>query len=189
MSIFSETVAATLQGRVVRAAQLVFLDFTSQPMRLAMIEGEVEAGGFTWRGLGRLGSISGLESPLGGSAPVTTLSLSGVEPDQVSKALEASDEVKGRPAVVYLQFFDDAWAPLDSPYALMTGSMDKMSIAADGPTARTISVTVEWLFARRAIPRFGMLSDRDQKARFPGDRGLEQMASMQSKSIAWPTYL
>lgn len=188
MPFFSETAAAALAGRTVRVSQLVFLDFASQPMRVWLGFGTLVAGGFAWSGLGELGSISGLESPLGGTAPVTTLALSGVKPELVSAARNASAEVKRRAAVIYLQFFDEAWQVLDAPYAVMSGVMDQISISAPEVETRRVEVTVEWLFTRRAIPPFGMLSDRDQKALYPGDRGLEQMVAMQNKSTTWPLF-
>lgn len=188
MSLFSLTAAAALAGRTVRVAQLVHLDFTSQAMRLWLGHGRLLAGGQEWSGLGEFGSISGIELPLGGTAPVTTLALSGVEPDLVGKALSSSAEVKGRAAVVSMQFFGETWQTLDNPYAILTGAMDRISIAGAGPDTRTIEVTVEWLFTRRAIPPFGYLSDRDQKSLYPGDRGLEQMAAMQNKVVTWPAF-
>lgn len=188
MPFFSEAAAAALAGRTVRCALLVYLGFTSQEMRVWVGSGRLTAGGHEWSGLGELGSISNLELPLGGTAPVTTLGLSGVDPDLVGKALAASDEVKGRPAIIYLQLFDEGWQVLDAPYALLTGLMDQIALKAPGEGLRQITVTVEWLFTRRAIPPFAMLSDRDQKALFPGDRGLEQMAAMQNKSTAWPVF-
>lgn len=189
MPFFSETAAAALAGRVVRVATLVRLEFTSQTMRIWTGFGPLAAGGYTWSGVGEFGTISGLEIPTGSTAPVTTLGLSGIEPDLVSKALSASDEVKGRPAAILIQFFDEQWRTLDNPYAVMSGVMDVMTISAPTPESRSIEVSVEWLLTRRVIPPFGMLSDRDQKNRFPGDRGLEQIAAMQNKSTQWPTYL
>lgn len=188
MPIFSETAAAILRGRQVRATNLVFLDFASEAMRLWLGRGLLNSGGHEWKGLGEWGSISGIETPLGGTAPVTTLGLSGVKPELVTKALDSSAEVKGRTATIFLQVFAEDFQTLDSPYAVMTGTMDKMSAKGDGPVTRTIELTVEWLFTRRAIPPFGYLSDRDQKSLFAGDRGLEQIATMQNKSVYWPVF-
>ena len=187
MPFFSESAAAALAGRTVRVATLVRLEFASQTMRVWTGFGALSAGGHDWSG--EFGTISGIEVPHGSSAPVTTLGLSGVDPDLVAKALDASAEVKGRPATILLQFFDEAWQVLDAPYAVMSGVMDVMGI--DRPDAQncTISVKVERLLTRRVVPPFGMLSDRDQKSRFPGDRGLEQMIAMQNKSTQWPVYL
>lgn len=188
MGYFNETVAAHLAGSTVRASFLVHLDFLTDPQRLWNGHGELFAGGETWSGLGELGSISGIESALGGAAPVVTFGLSGVAPEIVAASLASSDEVKGRDATIFLQFFDEASQTLDDPYALWAGTMDLMRVKAEGPTSRTIELTAETLFTRRAVPPWGYLSDRDQQRLFPGDRGLEEVAAMASKSVEWPFF-
>jgi len=188
MAYLSETAAAAAAGRSVWAVILVYLGFASGPIRVALSDWSVSASGADWQALGKLGSVSGIEIPANGTAPVTTLTLSGVDPALVPKALNSSDEVKGRPCAIYVQFKDADWQNLDSPYALFVGTMDQMTISGQGIETRTIEVTVEWLFTRRAIPPFGYLSDRDQKSLYPGDRGLEFVSSMQSRAIEWPIY-
>lgn len=188
MSYFPQTVATALAGSVVRAATLVHFAFVTKPMRLWLGHGLLMAGGQAWSGLGELGSISGIESALGGTAPQVTFGLSGVDPNLVSAALASAAEVKNRDATIYLQFFDEAMQTLDNPYAIWAGSLDMMTIKADGPGQRTVEVTAETLFARRAIPPFGYLTDRDQQRLFPGDRGLEQVPAMANKSVVWPAF-
>lgn len=188
MGYFSETIAAALAGETVRASFLVHFDFATTPMRLWLGDGTLSAGGETWQGLGRLGSISGLQGPRNGSAPMTTFALSGVEPSHVALALGSSGEVKGRPVIVFLQVFDAAWQTLDQPYAVYSGVLDQIRVKAQGPTSRVIEVTAEGLFARRSLPPFGYLTDRDQQRLYPGDRGLELVPTMANKSIAWPMF-
>ncbi|MCW0235284.1 MAG: hypothetical protein OJJ21_16920 [Ferrovibrio sp.] len=188
MGYLSETARAAAEGRSVWAVILVYLDFTSGPIRVCLSDWDVVSAGQTWQALGKLGSISAIDVPMNGTAPIVTLTLSGVDPAIVPKALNSSDEVKGRGVAIYVQFKDSNFQNFDSPYALFIGTMDQMSIDGSGVDTRTIEVSVEWLFTRRAIPPFAYLSDRDQKTLFPGDRGLEFMASMQSKTIEWPIY-
>ena len=188
LGYLSETARAAAEGRSVWAVILVSLGFTSQTIRVCLSDWMVTAGGQDWHALGKLGSVSAIEVPMNGTAPIVTLTLSGVDPELVPKALNSSDEVKGRPVMIYVQFKESEFQNLDSPYALFSGTMDQMSIAGTGVETRTIEVTVEWLFTRRAIPPFAYLSDRDQKSLFAGDRGLEFMAAMQSKTIEWPVY-
>lgn len=188
MSYFPQTIAVYLAGSVVRQALLVHFDFLTRPMRLWLGHGTLDAGGHEWSGLGEFGGISGIESAIGGTAPQVTFTLSGVEPKLVTAGLSASEEVKGRDATVFLQFFDDTLQPLDAPYAVWLGTMDVMRVKAEGADRRTIEVTAETLFTRRAIPPFGFLSDRDQQRLFPGDRGLEQMPAMTNKSVQWPLF-
>jgi hypothetical protein len=188
MGYFPATVAAALSGKVVRIGYLVHLDFTTTPFRLWLGHGLLETGGHTWSGLGELGSISGMESAIGGTAPQTTFTLSGIDPGLVGKAIDASDEVKGRDVTVYVQFFDPDMQALDDPYAVYAGTMDLSRVKGQGADQRSIEVTAETLFARRALAPFGYLSDRDQQRLFSGDRGLEQVPAMASKTVTWPQF-
>lgn len=185
MSYFPETIQASLNGATIRASLLVFFDFKTAPMRVWQGFGDLSAGGFTWKGIGDLGSVSGLESALGGTAPTTTFTLSGVKPETIATGLAAKDEVKGRRVTVFIQFFDADWQTYDSPYALYSGLMDQMRIIRRA-SERVVEVTAESLFARRAMPPWGYLTDRDQNKRHPGDRGLEQVPAMANKSVYWP---
>jgi hypothetical protein len=194
MSFFSDTVAAAASGRTVNASLLVFMDFAGGPRRWWTGFGDLEAGGFTWEGLGQIVGIDGLDSAIGTAAPQTTFTLSGVDADIVAKVNDASDEVKGRLARVYIQFFEvnpandgRVWANLDTPQAIWTGRMDQIRYsAAEG--SRTITVTAESRWAGRNRPPFGAYTYADQIARFPGDLGLKQVASLVNKTIKWPVF-
>jgi len=188
MGYFPDTIAASLAGRVVRCSYLVHLDFATNPQRLWLGLGLLSAGGHEWSGIGELASISGLESAIGGTAPVVTFGLSGVDPSILGAALATSDEVKGRDATIFLQFFDEDAQTLDNPYAIWAGVMDVMRARSEGTETRTVELTAETLFTRRASPPWGYLSDRDQRRLFPGDRGLEEMASMANKNAEWPVF-
>ncbi len=102
--------------------------------------------------------------------------------------MNSSSEVKGRDATVLIQFFDANMQTLDAPYALWAGTMDLMTIKASGPATRTIELTAETLFTRRGVPPWGYLSDRSQQGLYPGDTGLDQMASMPWRSVSWPVF-
>lgn len=187
MGYFPSTIAAYLAGRVIQRGILVHFDFLGEPHRVWSGTGLLRAGGREWSGLGELGTIEGLESALGGIAPETTFTLSGVDPTLVLLALNSSDRVKGRSVTVFLQLFDlDSLETLDDPFAIYLGTMDVMKVSATGPTMRKVSVTAETLFARRALAPWEYLSDRDQNRLFPGDRGLEMVPSMANKSVEWP---
>jgi len=186
MGYFVDTVAAYLAGQMVRAAWLVEFDFTSETMRLWQGFGDIVAGGETWSGLGELGSISGLESPVNGNAPNVTFTLSGVSPDIVSKAVNSSAEVKGRPVTIFIQFFDASWQVLDAPYAIFAGVMDSMKGSMDGPSTRTISLTAEGLWTRRIVVPWGYLNASSQRGRYPGDAGCDMVQQITNISTGWP---
>lgn len=189
MGYFPAATSALLAGQIVRCAVLVRFDFTTAPRNLWLGAGKLWAGGEYWDGLGELGSVSGIESAIGGTAPVATFRLSGVDAALVPAALASATEVKGRDVTVYLQFFDDEQQTLDEPFSIYAGTLDVMRINAQGSELRTIEVTAETLFARRAMPPWGYLTDRDQQKLFPGDRGLEHVPFMISRTVNWPSFV
>jgi hypothetical protein len=186
MGYFANTVAAYLAGQTINVAWLVEFDFTSVTVRCWQGYGAINAGGYSWDGIGELGAISGLESAIGAIAPQVSFQLSGVSPTLITEAMSASSEVKGRNVTVYIQFFDQAMQPLDNPYAIFCGLMDVMKVKADGPATRTIELTAEGLFSRRGVPPWGYLSASSQRALYPGDAALDMMQQMQNISTGWP---
>lgn len=193
MGFFPQTIEAKLAGREVAASLLCFMDFKETPRRWWMGFGDLLAGGQTWQGTGEMIQIEGLEQALGTNAPRTTFTLSGVDSTIITLARQSSARVKDRACQVYIQFFEIApggdempWAPLDQPYAIWSGIMDQMSYGAEGPSQRRVILTAESIWTGRRRPAYGFLTDRDQNARFSGDRGLEQVVNLVQKTIRWP---
>lgn len=195
MALFSETVDAKLSGRAIGASLLVDMDIADARKRWWMGFGDLEAGSQTWQGTGEWITVSGLDQAIGTTASKATFSISAALPGWATLVSQAGERVKGRDATIYIQFFDvtpaggsQMWAKLDSPYAVWAGIMDQLSYTAAGATERTIALTAESLWTGRRKPPFGSLSDLDQKARHPGDRGMEQVAALVFKSIRWPVF-
>jgi hypothetical protein len=189
MGFFDATIAAALAGRVVRTARLVEMDFADGAARLwEGGTGLIKVGGLEWQGAGELGSISGIESALGGTAPQVTLALSGIAASFVGEMVASETNVKGRDVTIYFQFFDEDWTPLDNPYAVFLGLMDVMTAKIKSPTSATIELTCEGIFTRRSRPVWGYLSDRSQQALYPGDTGLSRMSYMRLAAPFWPVF-
>ena len=188
-----ETLAALQRGETVRAARLVQLDFTSETKRLHQGFGPIvtqdperpDGSSVTWDGIGTLGRISDIDRSLvpGGDAP--SLSLSGVDPDLIDRTLAASAEVKGRPARIFEQMYDENWTRLDAPFAVHVGTMDRMVLKDDGATA-TITVTLVTLLHNRRRPPFGYVNDGSQKRLHPGDTGAAEIAALVGRDLTWP---
>lgn len=192
MGHFPQAIATKLSGREVGASLLTFADFREVPRRWWSGFGTLRAGGHDWIGTGQLIAIEGLAQPIGTNAPKTTFTLSGVDATIVQMARQASDRVKDRRIRVYVQFFEihgpEEWAALDAPYAIWSGKMDQLSYAARGSGQRTVMLTAESLWVNRKRPPYGFWTDRDQNQRFPGDRGLEQVVDLLTKTVRWPTF-
>jgi len=201
MPLFPDTVRAQAQGLHVVASLFVAFLFKSQPMRVWEGDGVLDRGGFTWSGMGHrqdglgnpLQSIDGLEQAVNGTAPQLNLTLSGVDAQVVAAARKdaAADEIEGRPLTVWLGFFRNdqpGLVPLDGLIPLGSWIMQKPSFTATGPVLRTITLPCETLFAQRSRAPFGMLTDRDQQRRFPGDKALEFVPKMVDRTVTWPRF-
>ncbi len=167
---------------------LVYFDFGDAPGRywLGGFGPLVTADGQIWEGDGGLGAVDGLDVPIGTSAPVATFTMSGVDVRVAALARQQSALVKGRLVQVFVQFFTDDIALLDAPVVAWTGILDVMTYRGLGEGKYAVSVTAETEWAARNKPPYGYLTDTDQQARFPGDRGLELVASLPGKAINWP---
>jgi len=183
-----ETVAALQRGAVVRAARLVRLDFASAPRFLHQGVGPLRtADGTVWSGIGELGQISDIEQAVVPSDGAPSLTLSGVDPGLIAATLAASSEVKGRPARIFDQHYDEGWNLLDAPRAMYVGLMDRMVITDNGTTA-TIAVSLLTLLYRRRRPAFAYLNHASQSKLYPGDQGARELAALVQRTRPWPNY-
>ncbi|MGU3661116.1 hypothetical protein [Methylobacterium fujisawaense] len=185
MPIFDAAGAAALRGDPITREILAFFDFASAPQRVHSGFGPLSAGGFVWQGMGGLGTVSDLESAVGGVAPLATFTLSGVGPEIANDVVNARTEVKGRDCFVYLQLYGPDLTPLGGLYTLYRGIMDRLIHTAADANTWTAQLTAETKFSRRGLPPFGNLTDRDQQTRYPGDNGLFDMAAMINRRRPW----
>lgn len=171
-------------GRIGQAV-LVFMDFLDAPKRWWTGFGDMEVGGHTWQGLGDLITISPISTTYQVSAEQVTFDVAAT-PEMLALALNAKDRVRDRSVTVYLQLFAmdgvevegegiESGQPIGSPMALYSGTMQRMPWSATGSNQRTIRIEAEGNFFRRNMAPRGRWTDADQKARYPGDRGLERL--------------
>lgn len=171
-------------GNRVAAAMLFEFEFQSGTQRYSDGKGRLQIDGEEWLGLGEMLSVSGLEQSVGMSAPQATFTLSGVDAFLLNVAANGSSEATGRPCCVYVQFLKPDGTPLDNKIALWPGIMDTVALSA-GVGRQTISLTAETLFVDRVRAPWGLQTDTDQQARWPGDRGFEFTPSLIFKTVNW----
>ncbi len=185
MGIFDAAGAAALRGDTITAEILAFFDFAIAPQRVHAGFGTLRAGGYDWQGIGGLGSVGDIESPVGGIAPVVTFTLSGVGPEIANDIVNAKTQVKGRDCGVYLQLYDRDLTPLGGLYTLYRGIMDRLIHSAETVDSWKVQLTAETKFSRRGLPPFGNLTNADQQRRYPGDNGLFDIAEMINRRRPW----
>lgn len=183
----SETVALQMAGRRPKVSVLVYADFLSGPQRMWPGIYPLTSGGHTWQGVdAQLVQIDpGTPSVDGGATPFS-IGLSGVSQTAVARVKAGESEAIGRTLQIFLQFFDEDWQPLDGPISLRRGRMTGFAFSGAGPVNRSILVRAEGALVARGRPPLTYLSDAEQQARFPGDRGLEFVASLQSATVVFP---
>lgn len=104
---------------------------------------------------------------------------------RIAEAVQDRADFLGREATLYLQLFDAERTPVGYPMALDTGIMDRAESSFTGEGA-FMRMRVEGLMARSGRPIYGFLTDRDQRRRHPGDRGLRFVTElMVGKTAKW----
>lgn len=201
MAEFDTAIEAQLSGKTVRLAPLVRFDFVSGTVRLWPGFGPMVLGGQTWQGIGNLGSLEIIEAGPGQGATERTYTLFGDE-TILAQISEDADEASGREVYDYVQFFQvdefdqDGnwidWQPIGDPFQMWWGVMgeiaiDRPQVAPGEMATRSVSVPAVNAFHNRRRPTNSYYTDRDQKARHPGDTIFVAMASARRK-IRWPYF-
>ena len=178
-----ETLSAETEKQVVRPILLASFDFEESIDRAWSGFGQLEWDGHTWYGAGNLGKVSTIEETTELRATGASFQLSGIPADMIQKV--STYPVQGRKAKMYLGFIDaDFKTLIMDPVLIFDGRMDTSEIADGGDTA-TITLTAESRLRDLERSRTRRYTDADQQSRFPGDKGLEYVPSMQDKQIVW----
>ena len=171
-------VSDALDDAVISPFFAVDIDFDSSPLYVWNGYGDLTIGAKTYLGAGQLLNISSVSETTEMDAKGATLTMSGIPSSFLSLALQ--EPYQGRECRIY---FGVTNSP--SNYVeVFSGELDQMNIEEQADSA-TISVTAENVLIKLERPVIRRLTNEDQKSRFPSDRGLEYVASLQDKEIFW----
>lgn len=195
--IVDQDVIDLLGQRALRVAYLLQLDFKTTPQYLWSGHYSLMVGGHTWQAIPPrlIGGIEGLEEAADMSSTQMKFMLSGVDAATLALAIgEGRDEYVGHLDTVWLQFFNAMTAqPVGEPIARSAGIMDGIEIsrARDGDqdkqnSVRTLTLTAESIFYGRGVPPASNYTERDQKFRSEGDRGLDFVNEVQNVVMPIP---
>ena len=157
------------------------LNFDSGALRLWTGYGDITVNSETYTGGGQLLGVSAIEETVEVAAKGVSMSLNGIDASLVSLAL--TENYQTRSAKIYLGFLSSG-AVVADPYLIFDGRMDVMTIDDNGETAN-ISLTAESRLIDLERARERRYTSDDQKVRHPNDTGLDFVASLQEKEIAW----
>lgn len=131
---------------------------------------------------GHLMAIANIQEGVGTQATGTKITLSGLE---IEEGRDFADEAfRNRRVNIYLALLDEAGAVIPVPYMIFGGLGDSsvLAIAADGVTF-TLNAENSMISLQQAA--VALLTDADQQARYPGDKGLEYAGRMKNAQIKW----
>lgn len=172
---------AALAASNLRPALLVEMQFDSGTLYATNLPTSVSWNSHTWIGLGGLGSITAVEEGENIQAYGLALTLSGVDPANVSIAL--GEQYQGRPVKVYMALFSDSYAIIADPLLVFRGRMDNMEM--DRGDTFTIRVNCEGRLADFERARVRRYNHEDQIAVYPSDKFFEFVPQMVEKPLDW----
>lgn len=197
MSDFTAVINAYLSGRRPKFCPLLELRFRDGVKRYWSGGYPLPTSGKLWTSTNDLVAIDGVgqSATLSNSAMTFTFSMatqSGAGSEMW--AMAHSDDVgqyRRKLAVLYVAFFDENWQILAEPYAWQAGLMMAMPFddVRDGDTGRTARVKIQansifcWRNGTHNDPYY---SDRTQQSKYPGDKGLQYLTSLQRAQYKAP---
>lgn len=178
------TTAATsnaLAAPQVRALVFVEMDFPSGFLRMNTSAQDMPWGGYTWLGVGRIGSIDAVDEGMTLEARGLSFSISGVDPANI--AIAVGQQYQGRSCKVWLAALNEDYSVVADPYLIFSGRLDVMDVVL-GATA-TINVSAESRLADWDRPRVRRYTSADQNIAYPNDRGFDFVPQMVEKNLRW----
>jgi predicted nucleic-acid-binding protein len=183
----------TISGRV-NHAFFVQLNFVSKTVYVWQGFRNIVVSGRTWQPVGPQATIDQAQDAIGDVVPAITLKVSGVDSSLLALALSESNEVQGRLAQIYDQYFDNDWQPFGDFSVFNVVRMDTLKITKrrnqDGTYDQVIAINSEQFLTNGPNPPYGRYSSTDQWARQGNTNDLyfEYMAINQNRRQRWPTY-
>ncbi|QDL55298.1 hypothetical protein [Rhodoferax aquaticus] len=177
----STTAANALAASQVRGVVFVEMDFPAGFLRLNNSAQQLNWNGFTWLGIGRLGSIDPVGEGMKLEARSLKFTVTGI--DSANIAIALGQHYQGRACKVWLAPLDEAYAVLPDPVLVFSGRMDTMDVEL-GATA-TITVSAESRLADWDRPRVRRYNSADQAITDPADKGFDFVPQMVEKSLRW----
>lgn len=136
--------------------------------------------GIDYFGVGALGQINAIESTTEIKAARVSVSLSGIPLSLIAVAL--NEQYQNSPAQIWNCFFDKATMKMvRSPVLAFDGVIDNMGVEI-GETG-AITVDLENIYSYWSRPNGDLMTDANQQAKYPGDKGLQYVG--QEKTIYW----
>lgn len=176
-----ELLSALAQSDVV-AVILARIEYESGPALVHTGVGDLQIGGDLYVGVGSLGRISPIEADGDTSAKAVTLSLSGVDRENI--LIATTERVVGRPVVLRLAVLDRGHRLLAAD-VIFSGTVTEQRLTS-GRRPEYVLTVGSWLedWKKGLLDRY---SDASQQRRHLGDAIFRYMTQVSEMTIRWGT--
>lgn len=182
MSLFADEDLDALSGPHIQRAWFADVVLPSGRRRLHTGMGMVSIGGFEWEGVSdpfgaQLVGFGSIEEPRFGQAPAVDIVMSGANRAFLKSMWDDRHAIEGAPCDMYFATFDAETGDVVIPLRKMfPGKLTAPRFSFVGASIRSISLKVVSIFEGLNFPTTGaMWSPAGQRARYPGDKGLDFM--------------
>lgn len=183
---------ALLAADAVGVIFLAELDFSSGIYCFSTHNVTLTIEGKTYTATGDLATVGDIKESQETDSQTLVLGLSIANQALLAAALGNVEGYRGRQARIYLQLLDAQYRPVGSPKLRFAGEMEPVKVSREsqpeegGPVGGRIELPISRSGMSRARNAEGLrLTDEQQKAEFPGDRGLEYVRPLIERPAQW----
>lgn len=173
---------AALEGNDMRWVALIDIELDGVTFRLCTRFNEFDFGGYTYHGIGQVCEIGEVEETMALDPTSCYLRLSGVDTTFLSTI--ANSDLLNRKVTIRYAAIEGDRSVIGEPFLYFSGNMDKPDIVFGSTSSIEFEIRGPLADWDRHSPQ--RLTYEDQLSRYPGDRGLEFVATIGSKEIIWP---
>lgn len=173
-----------LAKSVTRTVYFVEFYFAGGTSRLCTANQALTWGGYTWSGVGSLGTIGTVEESDGLEAKALTFTINAAQSSWMALAIGSVDEYRGRAAKMYMCPLDESFVMVGTPVQCWSGLMDMVSVGLN-ENSGTITLKCEtsaYGLKRRQPFR---LNAAQQKKDNPTDTGFDYLNDLIAKPSVW----
>lgn len=180
--------SAAVQGERLAPIGLVELDYDSGSVYLWTGVGELVWNGNTYIGAGdggadgkqQIGRVGAIEETTEIRAVRVQLELSGCAPEVL--AIAVAEDWQGRPVRVRYAVLQGR-AIVGTPLLLFSGLIDNMTVGEGDQASLVLTCESKQIDLERTRAR--RYTAEDQRAEYPGDKGLDVVAALQEREVHW----
>lgn len=171
---------------VVRIVYFVLFEFAGGTSRLSTANFPITWGGFTWSGVGAIGTIGTVEESDGLEARPLSFKINSAQPTWLALAMGDVEEYRGRRAKMYMCPLTEGFQLIDTPELCWSGTMDTVMIGMEGESG---SITLRCETSAYGLKRkpARRLNAAQHKKEYPTDSGLDYLVDLIATPQVWLT--